>query len=169
MTQTQHEQLRAFADHYAYDTSYMEFMLEAAPDAFAAFAAAQGMSEHRQALPVDDHHVAHVATMQGEDCGPCAQLNLRMAVEAGVDRGLLQCLLDDPSGLPSHLRDVRDHATAVASGGDVDQERVARLRAHYGDTAFAELALSIAGCSLYPTLKRALGYGQHCEALTLDF
>ena len=107
--------------------------------------------------------------MQVEDCGACAQLNLRMAVEAGVDRGLLRTLIESPDRLPAPLRDVRDHVRSVVLGTESDSARAARLREQYGEAAFAELAVVIAGCRIYPTIKRALQRSGHCEILTLDF
>ena len=110
-----------------------------------------------------------MAAMRGEDCGACAQLNLRMALEAGVDRTTLEVLVRAPEDLPAPLRDVYEHARAVAGGGDVDPERAERIRERYGAAAFAELAVCIAGCRVFPTLKRAMLESGACELLTLDF
>ncbi|MEM7586666.1 MAG: hypothetical protein AAF560_24975 [Acidobacteriota bacterium] len=162
-------QLQAFSEAYQYDASYLEQVFDASPGAFGAFYAAQPMSSYRSALPLDAHYVARVAAMQGQDCGACAQLNLRMAVEAGVDRELLTTLIDDPTSLPAPLRDVHDHALAVTRGDAIDLERAERLRAAYGNEAFAELAVCITGSSIYPTLKRALATALSCEPLRLDF
>lgn len=169
MTETTIDALRAFGDKYEYDTSYMEFMHAAAPAAFDAFSSVQGLSELRDGLARDESFVARIATMQGADCGPCAQLNLRMAAEAGVRRELLTTLIEAPADLPPDLRDVRDHALTVARGEPSDPVRVQRLRRSLGDRAFVELGVCIAGSSLFPTLKRALGYDAACAALTLDF
>ncbi len=162
-------QLESFGAAYQYDVGYMKTMLDGSPGAFQAFVAGQAMSAYRKALPLDAHYVARIATMQGEDCGPCTQLNLRMAVEEGVDREMLRALLDAPSGLPEPLRDVADHCRAVVEGGLDDPERAARLRWNYGEEGFAELAVCIAGSRIYPTAKRALLEAGTCERLTVDF
>jgi len=169
MTETLMDGIRAFGDLYSYDTSYMEFMLEAAPEAYGAFSAVQGLSEHRQGLDLDAHFVARVATMRGEECGPCTQLTLRMAVAAGVRRDLLETVIEHPEELPGVLRDVYAHARSVATGNGVDPDRTQRLRRSLGEQAFVELGLCIAGSSLYPTLKRALGFDAACEAPNLNF
>ncbi|MFQ5509235.1 MAG: hypothetical protein ACE5FN_07850 [Leptospirillia bacterium] len=168
-TQTIKSEMRAFAQTYDYDMGYLESLVDTSPGAYDAFAAGMGMSLYRKALPLDAHFVARVATMQGEDCGPCAQLTLKMAVEAGVDRDLLALLIAQPERLPAPLRDVHGHALAVTRETFPDPERAARIRTHYGDEAFAELAVSITGSRLYPTLKRALLKSSHCERLSLDF
>lgn len=154
--------LQEFEATYDYDTAYLRKLAEDSPGAYDAFAQAEGMSAYRKALPLDAHYVARVATMLVEDCGPCTQLNLRMAVEAGVERSTLDLLLHHPEKLPQPLRDVRDHARAIVGEGDVTTERVDRLRAHYGDEGVAELAVVVLGSRIYPTLKRAMLSDQKC-------
>lgn len=162
-------ELEAFGKTYDYDVRYLSQLAHASPGAFAAFTAAQGMSQFRDVLPLDAHFVARVVTMQIEDCGACAQLNLKMAVEAGVDRELLRTLLEDPGSLPAALQDVRDHVQAVCRGLEQDVERTDRLRAQYGEAGFAELAVVITGSRIYPSAKRSLGSAPYCEFLSLDF
>lgn len=154
--------LQEFEATYDYDTTYLRKLAEDSPGAYDAFAQAEGMSAYRKALPLDAHYVARIATMLVEDCGPCTQLNLRMAVEAGVERSTLDLLLHNPEKLPEPLRDVRDHARAIVGAGDVTPERFERLRAHYGDEAVAEIAVVVLGSRIYPTLKRAMLADQKC-------
>lgn len=161
-------QLRAFGDAYQYDTSYLITLLEASPEAYGAFAAGMSMSSFRDALPPDAHYVARVSAMQADDCGPCAQLNLRMAVEAGIDRALLETLVERPDQLPDMLRDVRAHTLAACRGAEPDTACADRIRAHYGEAGFAELAVCIAGSRLFPTVKRALMKAGACEILRVE-
>lgn len=161
--------LRDFGAKYSYDVGYMEQLLDTSPAAYESFAAAMAMAEHRARLPVDAHFVACISALTADDCGACTQLNLRMAVEAGVDRGLLRQLLADPSKLPPVLRMVHDHARQVVKGGSADPQRVARLRQALGDDGFAEIAVNVLGCRIYPGLRRAMGAEVECPAPTLDF
>lgn len=155
-------QLRQFSASYEYDTAYLEKLLKDSSGAYRAFEGGQSMSQYRKALPLDAHYVARIATMQVEDCGPCTQLNLRMAIESGVERSLLDTLIQSPKKLPQELGDIRDHARAVVGAEALDPARVERLRALYGDDGFAELAVVITGCRLYPTLKRAMLENESC-------
>lgn len=164
-----HAQIRAFGAAYDYDTGYLTDLLAASPGAHAAFAAGMDMSSFRETLPLDAHFVARFAAMRSEDCGPCTQLTLRMAIEAGVDRSLLETLIRDPQRLPSPLRDVYEHARAVAETTTPDLTRATRILGHYGSAALAELGVCIAGSRLFPTLKRALLQAESCSILTLDF
>ncbi len=163
-----HDTLDQFGRAYNYDVRYMQVMLDASQAAFEAFAAAQPLSGFRERLPLDAHFVARISIMQAEDCGACAQLNLRMALEAGVKRALLETLISQPAELPASLQDVREHALGVARGLPPDGERMARLRTTYGADGIAELAVCMVGARIYPTLKRSMGEAQTCQPLTLD-
>ena len=168
-TQSIHAQISAFSEAYRYDASYLAHLLDAAPGAFQAFAPAQSVSKHRDYLPLDAHFVGRIASARGQDCGPCAQLNLRMAVEAGVRRNVLETLIESPDKLPPPLWDVYEHAFAVTSGAEIDHDRLTRLGEIYGEAGVAELAVCIVGSSIFPTLKRALGREGSCELLQVDF
>ncbi|MEM7305051.1 MAG: hypothetical protein AAF682_00205 [Planctomycetota bacterium] len=167
--QASRKAIQQFSDHYRYDMSYQTELLESAPEAFRVFVNAQGTSGHRRVLPLDAHYVARVAMMQAEDCGDCVQVNLRMAVEAGVERELLDTLLREPDQLAAELRDVRDHAFDVAMQPIPDEARARRLREVYGRDGFAELSVCLAGCRLFTTVKRSLGKASPCEVLDGDF
>lgn len=162
-------EMREFAERYGYDMSYLELLLDLSPAAHAEFSKAMGMSEHRGALPLDVHFVARVAVMLADDCGACTQLNLRMAVEAGVDRGVLATQLRAPLELPPLLRAVHEHCQRVVRGENADPAVVAELRRALGDAGFAALAVTIVGCRIYPGLKRALGQETSCSVPHLDF
>ena len=167
--QERHASIQAFGERYRYDMSYQTELLDSAPQAFDAFARAQGTSAHRQRLPLDAHYVARVAMMQAEDCRDCIQVNLRMAVEAGVPRELMLTLLHRPEELEPGLADVRAHAFDVSRGPTLDAERVERLRSRYGADGFAELAVCLAGCRLFTTAKRSLNKAQPGAVRDEDF
>ena len=123
------DRIEGFGKHFDYDVGYLLLLADTAPAAFAAFDGAMALSAPRPALPPEVRAVAVFATLRADDCGACAQLNLRMAVEAGVPRPLLQTLLDEPEVLPAPLDDVYAHARQVAGGGEADPTRIERLRA----------------------------------------
>ncbi len=49
-----------------------------------------------------------------------------------------------------------------------ERGRAIRIRERYGEAAFAEFAVVIAGSRIYPTVKGALMKMQVCEILRLD-
>ncbi|MEO0478122.1 MAG: hypothetical protein AAF196_01450 [Planctomycetota bacterium] len=160
--------LTAFGRAFDYDTSYLTDLAVGSPEAFRAFDAARTLAEFRSVLPLDLHFVARIAAMRSEECGACARLNLRLALEAGVGRDLLSALIDSPATMPALHQDVALHAAESARGLEPDPSRVHRLRDALGDDGFGELAVLITGCRLYPGLKRALAHGSACVPLTLD-
>lgn len=168
-TDTAREQITQFGAKYDYDVGYLTEMLDTSPGAFDVFQAAQGMAHFRDVLPLDAHFAARIAAMRAEDCGACAQLNLRMAGEEGVERELLRRMVEAPDSLPQPLADVWRHAEGVCLRRDPDREGVARIQAHYGDAALAEIAVVVAGCRMFPTAKRTLLRDGVCEILRVDF
>lgn len=162
-TDTYREQIRQFEQAYDYDCSYLYDLLDRTPAGFARFHAARPMTSFREHLPAEAYYVAAITVMQHKDCGTCLQLNLQMAQEEGVDPELLRTLLEFPERLPAPLQDVRRHAALVTADQEPDPECAARIRACYGEAAFGELALCIAGVQIYPTLKRALLKASSCR------
>lgn len=162
-------QLEAFGQKYDYDIGYMVQLLEDSPRAFEAFAAAQAMGRVYQKLPLDAAYVARVTAMKTDDCGPCLNLGLKMGVEAGIDRELLANAVKAPDKLPAPLKDIHDHTVAALLNEGDDADRMERIRQEYGIEAFAELAVIITGCRIYPTLKRAMGMAAYCEVVQFDF
>ena len=161
--------LRDFGAKYSYDVAYMEQLLDASPAAYETFAAAMGMADHRVHLPVDAHFVACISALIADGCGACAQLNIKMAVEAGVDRQLLQLLLKDPERLPVPLALVHSYACQVVKGSNADTATVTGLRAAYGDAGIGELAVNVLGVRIYPALRRSMSAEFSCPEPTVDF
>lgn len=161
--------LEQFAQHFDYDNSYIIQLLEDSPEAFQTFAAAQAMPNFHKVLPLDAFFVAKIAVMKTEDCGPCLNLSLKMGAEQGIDRDVLKAAVKDPHLLTQGLRDIHDHTVAVIRNENDDADRMERIRNYYGIEAFAELAVVIVGCRIYPTLKRAMGMADQCELAKLDF
>ena len=161
--------IEAFGQHFSYDISYLKKILLSSRVAFDAYSPVQEMSSIRESLPLDAHFVARIVTMQADDCGACTQLNLRMAVQAGVSRELLTTLLHQPEHLPARLGDVRVHVLSALGQTPPDPDRLERLTEAYGASGVSEMAVIIAGSIVYPTLKRALGMQTACEKPHLDF
>lgn len=161
--------IRAFAELYDYDMSYQAELLAGSFDAFEAFQRAMPTSSFRRALSLEAHFVARLASMVGEDCGDCILVNARMAVRSGVDRALVAAALEQSEALPEVLRDLHAHALAVSRGRITDTARTARLQRSLGPEGFAELAVVLAGCRIFTTVKRSLGHGQARAVAPSDY
>ncbi|MCF3652372.1 hypothetical protein [Synoicihabitans lomoniglobus] len=161
-------QTHAFRDHYNYDTTYMEEMLDASPAGFARFQAVTQMAGFGDSLPKDVPYVARIAAFAVVDCGPCLELTLKMGREAGVAASVLHAARCDGAALPAELAEVRGYAAQIAAGETPDDDEVQRLRDRYGSAGLVELALNIASSLIFPAVKRTLGHARSCSLTTFS-
>ena len=158
------EMLEGFSSHYNYDTNYMKEMLKFAPKAYANFEAFLPMASYSDKTPKDVLFVAKVTAMEVEDCGACLQLNVDMAIEAGVDKGILkEIVFNEGKNLSKELKDVYDFAFAVASYEEVDNSLYAKMNEKYSHEIMVELALAIASTKIFPSIKRVMNDIQSCS------
>jgi hypothetical protein len=157
--------LQEFGRHFDYDVSYLLELADASPDAFRAFEAAMPMSRVQKIAPIEAVQIAKIAGMRAQDCGPCTELCLKIAREAGVAEAVIQGALRGGKGLGAEQRDIHDYARAVALNEEMDPELLPRLEGRLGKAALAEIAVNLVGVRIYPTLKRALGHAKSCALI----
>jgi alkylhydroperoxidase family enzyme len=160
----QEASIRAFERAYNYDATYMRRLLQSSPEGFARFGAFQPMGHFRETLPIDAYHTAKLAVMRVEDCGPCLQFCVQMALQDELSPELVRAAVDGGDGLPPELAEVYRFAQAVARGEPADSEA---MEERYGAAGVAELALAIAAARVYPTVKRAMGLAKSCARITI--
>jgi len=163
------QEMESFSRHYRYDMDYLKEFLQASPEGFEKFANFRPLSYHREFLPLQTYWVSKLAAMQVADCGACLQLTVRMALEAGIDKPLVQACLQGGSRLPEKLKDIFDFATAVASYRNIDPLLEERIDAQLDKRQRIELGVCVATASVYPTIKRAMGYTQSCSLVEIEF
>jgi alkylhydroperoxidase family enzyme len=148
---------------------YLRHMYEHAPDAFWKFSKMMPAAQHREKLPAAPYHVARLVATRHEDCGPCVQAVINLAKEDGVEPAILQAALaGKPEDLPESLQDVYRFAEAVVTASGDDEQYRERVRKVFGEEALVELALAIATCRVFPTLKRALGHARSCSVVQVE-
>lgn len=157
--------LQDFGRHFDYDVGYLLELADASPEAFRAFEAAMPMSRVQKAASTEALHIAKIAAMRAQDCGPCTELALKIAREAGVAEPVIQGALRGGRSLDAAQLDIHDYARAVALNEELDADLLPRLRARLGEAALAEIAVNLVGMRLYPTLKRALGHAKSCSLI----
>jgi hypothetical protein len=155
--------LRAFGQHYDYDVTYLEELADMSPGAFHVFEAAMPLGQYQKAAPTELLTIVKIAAIRAEDCGPCTELGVKMAREAGVPEHIVRGALHGGKGLNAEQLDAYNYARAVAVNEEMDPELLPRLKARWGDEVIAELAIAITGTRLYPTMKRALGHAKSCS------
>ena len=161
-------QIAAFERHYDYDMSYARDVLAADPRAVLAVARVQALSRYRRDVPADVYFAAKITGALAEDCGPCTQLVVAMALEAGVPAATLAALvggqerlLDEPVRLAAQF------ARAVLARepeADALREELAR---RFGVRGIVSLGFAITSARIYPTLKYALGHGASCQRVVV--
>jgi hypothetical protein len=160
--------LRAFARRYGYDVSYLEMMLNDSPAAFFKFAPIMKAAAHREAAPIDASFAAKIVGALAEDCGPCTQLVVDMAVEAGMPKDQIEAVL---------RRDVRAmneattlgfrFADAVVRRSSEDDEFRDAVRAQWGQKGVIDLTLALQMGRMFPMVKAGLGYARECRRVAV--
>ncbi|MGA7803332.1 hypothetical protein [Bradyrhizobium sp.] len=160
--------LRAFSRRYGYDAGYLEMMLQESPAAFFKFAPVTKAAAHREVVPVEAGFAAKITGAMAEDCGPCTQLTIDMALEAGMAKDQIEAVL---------RRDVGAMAAATAHGfrfaeaivthaADGERHRDA-VRARWGEKGVIDLTMALQMGRLFPMVKTALGYAKECRRVTV--
>ncbi len=153
---------------FGYDGAYMHEILEASLPAFLKVALFQAMSSHRDGVPREAYFAAKLAGALSEDCGPCSQLVVDMALKDGVDAKIIASLVRgdvEQAGADAALGFRYGMAVATNSrdAAILAEEAVRK----YGKRGLVSLAFSVASARVYPTLKRGLGHGAACQKIVV--
>ena len=161
--------LRAFNERYGYDTSYLEMMLKQSPAAFFKFAPVMKAAAHREAVPAEAAFAAKITGALAEDCGPCTQLTVDMALEAGMAKDQIEAVLRrDPRPMRDTTRLAYKFADAVARRSTDEEEFRDAVRAQWGEKGVIDLTLALQLGRMFPMVKAGLGYAKECRRVTVD-
>lgn len=148
---------------------YLRHLYRVSPGGFFKFARILPLAAYRRKLPAEPFHVATLAAVKHEDCGTCVQIGVNMALRDRVPTAVIKATVEGrPEDLSPELADVYHFATSVACADGLETEPRERIRQRWGETALAEMALAIASCRTFPTLKRGLGYATSCARVRID-
>ena len=158
-----HRKLRAFERAHDYDASYMHEVLETDVGAFMKFGFATGLGRYRKDVPLDAHFAAGLTSLMHADCGPCTQLSVGFALDAGVAPSTIAAIIaGEEAQMPRDAAlAVRFARAVIAHDADADVCREVIIR-RWGPRAVLSLTFAIMAAQLYPTLKYALGHGRAC-------
>ena len=161
-------QIADFEKHYDYDMGYAHRMLRASRGGFWRFMLFSRLAQYRDGVPPAPYFAARISTAQHEDCGPCTQLVVRMAEEAGVAASTLRALVArDYAALDADTALAARHAEAVLTHAADADALHACVRERFGERGVMTLALAIAWTRVYPTLKRGLGTAHACTRIEI--
>ena len=161
--------LRAAEAEIGEPVDFLRQIYRASPAALFKFALFRPLADHRAAAPPELCYLVRLVVTRLEDCGPCLRIAVRQARKAGVDPALIRATLaGEPERLPEAAAEAYRFAEAVVSKDEAVGELSAALGARHGEAALVDLALGIATARVFTTVKRALGHGGSCAAVTLD-
>lgn len=161
--------LLAMKNRYDYDVLYQQEILAADVGAFLKFMGFQTLSSHSGGLPAEPLFAARLRAIIWEDCGPCTQLIVNMALEAGVKPEIVRAIVErDLDALPDNTATVvrfTEQVLARAPNADTYREHIRSL---WGTQGLIAIAYAISSCRVYPALKYTLGHGQACGLIQLN-
>lgn len=161
--------LRSMSQRYGYDISYLDMMLDASPSAFFKFAPLMFASRHREVVSLDASFAAKITGALAEDCGPCTQLTVDMALEAGMPTEQIGAVLRrDPSAMNSEtVLGFRFADAVLHRSGDEDTCRDA-VRARWGEKGIIDLTMALQMGRTFPMVKAGLGYARECRQVSVN-
>lgn len=161
--------LRKFGAHYGYDVAYMEEMLDAAPKAFFKYAKLVDIAGHREVVPAEAVFAAKLVGALQEDCGPCTQLTVDMAREAGMADGQIEAVLrGNVAAMTATTLVGYRFARAVVDHADDDDACRDAVRNQWGDKGVIELTLGLQVERIFPMVKRGLGHAKACRRVVIS-
>lgn len=156
--------LAAFERHYGYDASYMRELLAIDSRAFWAFARATKLGQYRRDAPREVAFAASLTSIIAEDCGPCTQLGVAIALEQGCRPEVIAAIVrGDEAAMPEEVALGRRFARAVIEHAPAADELREEITRRWGKRAVVALAFGVLASRMYPTIKYALGYGHACQ------
>ena len=149
------------------EAPYAYHLRDVAPSRLWRFSMIQVVEGGRKFTPADVYHSAGMAAAMVEDCGPCVQIHVNLALKDGVSGDVLRALaarrLDK---VPAHVALAFKYGDAIAKGAMADEMRD-EIRAKWGERGLIELAFTIATARFYPAVKRGMGYAHTCERVVV--
>lgn len=160
--------IRRFGARYQYDAEYMDYVTRHSTAAGVRLALLPLYTQFRGPAAARDVWGGALlgSTLEG-DCGPCVQLVVDMALEAGVaGRDLAFCLQGQGGEAGAAGLGFRFARAVIADAPELDALR-GEIEARFGAEAVIACAFAASGGRVYPVLKRGLGYGGTCARVRI--
>jgi len=153
-------------NRYDYDTEYLQDMLDNDVKAFSKYMGFQIMASHNGNLPAGPLYAARLRAILWDDCGPCAQLMVNMAIKADVEPDIIQAIINkDLKPLPEEVALVVQFTESIlARNSDADELRE-QILALWGKEGLIAIGFCIGSSRVYPALKYTMGYGETCSRI----
>lgn len=137
------------------------------PSRLWRFAMIKTVEGPRRFTPPDAYHAAGLAAAMVEDCGPCVQIHVNLALKDSVPAATLRALVAGSfNGVPEDAALGFRYGDAIARGVMADELRD-EIRRKWGEKGLIELAFTVATARFYPAVKRGMGYAHACERVVI--
>ena len=157
-----------FERQWGYDAGYMRDLIRTNPASLVKFALGTRAADPK-AAPGAALFAATLAGVLAEDCGPCTQLGVDMAIAHGIDPAIVRAVLagDEAAMGATAALAFRFALASLArdmNAADPLREEIVR---RWGEKALVAISLSLVASRMYPTLKYALGHGKACSKVVV--
>lgn len=147
---------------------FLRDLYAGSPTSFWRFALFLPMSRHRGALPRDAGCAVRIAAVHAEDCGPCLQTVINLSLVAGARPEILRAAVEkNLDAMDEETRLAFEFARYLCARDARSEELRSAVERRWGKAGLAEIALAIASTRVFPTVKRAMGYGQTCQRVVI--
>jgi hypothetical protein len=120
-------------------------------------------------VPIDASFAAKLVGALAGDCGPCTQLCVDIALEAGMPNDQIEAVLRrDPQAMNSATVLGFRFADAVVRRSADDGEFRDAIRAQWEDKDVIDLTLALQMGRMFPMVKAGLGYAKECRRVCVD-
>lgn len=161
--------LSRYSRQYDYDVSYMRELYRISPRGFFKFSKLAGAAMHCERASKDAYYAAKLAGALAEDCGPCVQLVVNMAREAGVSKNQIKAVLvRDFSAMNKDVAIGVRFAEAIIRRTDDEDEAREAVKAKWGDAGVVDLTFGAQIGRVFPMVKAGLGYARTCTKVFVD-
>ena len=156
--------LDAFERSFDFDMNFAREIVDISPKALVMYFRATDIGNYSKSIPLDAWFAARLVAIAYEDCGPCTQLGVTMALRAGVDPEIVERVVaGDFDALPSHVALTARFVLASLERSPEADELRERVEAQFGRHGLLSIVFGMVACKIYPTVKYALGYGKACQ------
>ena len=159
--------IRGFERHYGYDAGYLADTVDADARGGLKLMLASTFLAHRFAAPTEAYFAAKVRSAMRADCGPCLELTVKMAEEAGIVPADLLPVLGHGDARGDIALAIR-FADAVIDNAEELVEIVDETRRRFGERAMPGLAAAVVAGQFYPLYKRGMGHAATCRPVVRD-
>lgn len=150
------------------DMDYAYHLRDVIPSRLWRYSLIRVVEGPRKFTPPEVFHAAGLAAAMVEDCGPCVQIHVNLALKENVSAETLRKLIAGKTNeAPFDAALGFRYGDAVARGLMADDLRD-QIRSKWGEKGLIELAFVVATARFYPAVKRGMGYAHTCERVIIN-